>query len=61
VENSPGEDPYIIALKTNDVRKIIEGVRYNLGSTSSIRVEARQVKWGGMYWNEYASQWAVAF
>jgi hypothetical protein len=61
VKSAAGEDPYFIVLDASDVIKAIGGIRYNLTPKSSIRGEARRVKWGNFDWNEYAVQWAIGF
>jgi hypothetical protein len=61
VKSGAGQDPYFIALGASDVTKAIVGVRYNWTPKSSIRAEARRVKWADFDWDEYALQWAVGF
>ncbi|MBI3994536.1 MAG: hypothetical protein HY349_01035 [Nitrospirae bacterium] len=61
VKSAAGEDAYLIALAASDTTKTIAGVRYELSSKSSLRAEARKVRWGDFDWNEYGLQWAVGF
>ena len=55
------KDPYFINLGASDVTKAIGGIRYNLMPKSSVRAEARRVKWGDLDWSEYSVQWAIGF
>lgn len=61
VKNGAAQDPYFFVLGVSDVTKAIGGIRYNLTPRSSIRGEARRVKWGDFNWDEYAVQWAIGF
>lgn len=61
VQTGAGEDPYFIKLGASDIAKGIVGVRYHLSHRSSLRGEARRVRWGDYDWTEYAVQWALGF
>ncbi|HET6466200.1 MAG TPA: hypothetical protein VFH55_11370 [Nitrospiria bacterium] len=54
-------DPYFVALGTEDMSKTIVGLRFDIIPTSSLKAEVRFVNQPSDNWNEFAVQWAFAF
>lgn len=54
-------DPYFVALGTEDVSKTITGLRFDIIPSSSIKAEARFINRPSNNYNEFAVQWAFAF
>jgi len=54
-------DPYFVALGTEDMSKTIAGIRFDLIPSSSIKVEAQWINTPSIKYNEAAIQWAFAF
>jgi hypothetical protein len=54
-------DPYFVALGTQDLSKTIAGVRFDIIPTSSLKVEYRFINQPSDNYNEVAVQWAFAF
>ncbi|MBI5406934.1 MAG: hypothetical protein HZA18_04480 [Nitrospirae bacterium] len=54
-------DPYLISLGSLDTEETTAGLRYNINYRSSLKGEYRKITDGGVEWNEYAAQWALAF
>jgi len=55
------DDPYFIALGTQDMSKTIVGLRFNLIPSSSIKAEVQSINTPTNKYNEAAIQWAFAF
>jgi hypothetical protein len=54
-------DPYFIALGTQNMSKTIAGLRFNLIPSSSIKAEVQFINTPSNNYNEAAIQWAFAF
>jgi hypothetical protein len=55
------DDPYFIALGTENMSKTIAGIRFDLIPRSSIKAEVRFINTPSDNYNEAAIQWAFAF
>jgi len=55
------DDPYFVALGTQDISKSIAGLRFNLIPSSSIKAEVQSISTPSNKYNEVAVQWAFAF
>ncbi|MBI3596322.1 MAG: hypothetical protein HY203_04110 [Nitrospirae bacterium] len=54
-------DPYFVALATQDMSKTVAGLRFDLIPRSSIKAEIRFINTPSDNYNETAIQWAFAF
>jgi len=54
-------DPYFVALGTQDLSKTLGGVRFDIIPASSLKVEYRFINQPSDNYNEFAVQWAFAF
>jgi hypothetical protein len=54
-------DPYFVALGTQDLSETVAGIRFNLIPSSSIKAEIRFINTPSDNYNEAALQWAFAF
>lgn len=54
-------DPYFVALGTQNISKTIAGIRFNLIPSSSIKAEIQFINTPTNNYNEAAVQWAFAF